>query len=156
MLSILLISGNISPSFGIWWNSMYVWEDLIIGRDVRWFYRLTYVYCRTPTLLLTLSVLIRWQLGLFWKTCRDRNFTASTQLDYTILTQLQIIRKPIWWVHFFGFGKPMFAADLSFVVGKFCSCFHMIVHQIFGKVSRTILHLTGFLFSRKFSKCSLK
>lgn len=45
----------------------------------------------------------------------------------------------------------MFASDLSFAVGKFCSHFHMIALQIFGKVSRTLLSLADFLFSRKTS-----
>lgn len=47
------------------------------------------------------------------------------------------------------------AVVLSFVTGKFSSSFHMIVFQIFGNISRTILHLADFLISGKKSLSDL-
>ena len=102
--------------------------------------------CRTPSVPLSSS---RWHLDLCWKPSRDRDFTASTQIDYIALTQLRVIGNPA--DDFLWFWKLMFASDLSFAVGKFCSHFHMIALQIFGKVSRTLLSLADFLFSRKTS-----
>ena len=52
---------------------------------------------------------------------------------------------------FLWFWKLMFASDLSLAVGNFCSHFYMIALQIFGNVSRTMLSLADFLFSRKMS-----
>ena len=50
--------------------------------------------CLTAELLLSPSVPSRWHLDLCWKPSRDRDFTASTQIDYIALTQLRDIGNP--------------------------------------------------------------
>lgn len=65
-------------------------------------------YCRTPTFLLTPPpVLSRWHLGLYWKTSRDRGFTAFTQWDYSILTRLKLLESPVYEPISLIFWKPM-------------------------------------------------
>lgn len=129
--------GDRSPSSGTGWSSMCGWENFKIRGAVRWSDRLV------------MSVLNWWHLGLGWKTSRNRNFTTSTEPDYIILTQLKSLESLPYESVSLVLESLLLAAGFSFLVGKFCSYFHMIALQIFGKISRIILHVTDFLLSRK-------
>lgn len=59
--------------------------------------------CLTAELLPSSSVPSRWHLDLCWKPSRDRDFTASTQLDFIALMQLSQSYWKAQLMSFFGF-----------------------------------------------------